>query len=180
MSATQTATDLLAALDAATEAAGALLGRPLVENCTDPTTGEIAPLVVVTDNGPAMKSIATARWFAARPHLAHVRTRHRAPHTNGVVERWFESLKYERLYREDIPDGIDLAQHVAAFTDEYNTIRSHEALDWQRPLDATCPTRPSNPTRPRLSKELDTGHPVRNGPLRLHDRQTVFLIRCWL
>ena len=55
------------------------------------------PLVVVTDNGPAMKSIAVARWFAARSHLAHVRTRHRAPWTNGVVERWFESLKYEHL-----------------------------------------------------------------------------------
>ena len=50
--------------------------------------------MVVTDNGLAMKSVAVARWFAGRPHLSHVRTRHRAPHTNGVVERWFESLKY--------------------------------------------------------------------------------------
>ena len=46
MSATQTATNLLAALEAATKAAGALLGRPLVEDCTDATTGEIAPLVI--------------------------------------------------------------------------------------------------------------------------------------
>ena len=61
--------------------------------------------MVVTDDGPAMKSVATARWFAARAHLTHVRTRRRAPHTNGVVERWIESRKYERLYRHDIASG---------------------------------------------------------------------------
>ena len=102
---TQTAVDLLAALHAAIDAAEALLGCRLAEECVDPRTGEIVPLVVVTDNGPAMKSVATARWFAARPHLSHVRTRHRSPHTNGVVERWFESLKYERLYRDGHPPG---------------------------------------------------------------------------
>ena len=95
VSATQTATDLCAALDAAE----ALTGRPLVEDCVDEETGELLPLVVVSDNGPAMKSAALTRWFAARAHVAHVRTRHRSPHTNGVVERWFETLKYERLYR---------------------------------------------------------------------------------
>ena len=78
---------------------------------------------IVAVDGPAMKSVATARWFAARPHLSHVRTRHRSPHTNGVVERWFESLKYERLYREDIASGLELADCVADFINEYNTIR---------------------------------------------------------
>ena len=44
--------------------------------------------------------------------------RHRSPHTNGVVERWFESLKYERLYREDIASGLELADSVADFINE--------------------------------------------------------------
>ena len=95
-------------LQAAIEGAEALLDCPLVEDCADPATGEVVPLVVVTDNGPAMKSVAVARWFADRSHLSHVRTRHRSPHTNGVVERWIESLKYERLYREDIASGLEL------------------------------------------------------------------------
>ena len=69
-------------MEAAVEVAEALLGRPLAEDCTDPATGDVVPLVIVTDNGPAMKSTALARWFAARGHLAHVRTRHRAPWTN--------------------------------------------------------------------------------------------------
>ncbi len=78
VSTTQGATDLISALGGAAEA---LLGQPLVEDCTDAATGEIIPLVIVTNNGPAMKSVAVARWFAARPHLAHIRTRHRAPWT---------------------------------------------------------------------------------------------------
>ena len=37
--------------------------------------------MVVTDDGLAMKCVAVARWLAGRPHLSHVRTRHRDPHT---------------------------------------------------------------------------------------------------
>ena len=57
------ASDAVSPVDriAAIAAAEALLGRPLVEDCTDPATGEIVLLVVVTDNGPAMKSVAVAR-----------------------------------------------------------------------------------------------------------------------
>lgn len=57
-------------------------------------------------------------------------------HTTGVIERRFESLKCERLYRHDIATGIDLAAQVADFIDEYDTIRPHEALHWRRPIDA--------------------------------------------
>lgn len=135
VTATQTASDLCAALDAAATRAEELLGRPLAEDCVDPATGEIVPIIVVSDNGPAMKSAAVARWFAARSHFEHVRTRHRSPHTNGVIERWFEAVKYERLYRHDIATGLDLIDHVNDFIDTYNTIRPHEALDWTRPLD---------------------------------------------
>ncbi len=93
------------------------------------------PLSIVTDNGPAMRSIAVARWFRQRPWFRHVRTRHEASETNGVVERWSQALNYERLYPRDIDDGLDLAGHVAAFIDEYNRIRPHEATDWRRHLE---------------------------------------------
>lgn len=135
VTATGTAADLIAAFEAAVTTAEALLGHRLLDDCVDADTGEIYPVVIVTDNDPAMKSIAVARWFAERPELTHVRTRHRSPHTNGAIERWYESLKCERLYRHDIATGIDLADHVADFVDEFNTIRPHEALDWRRPID---------------------------------------------
>ena len=149
---TQTAGDLLGALQRAVEAAEALLGQPLVEDCIDETTGEITPLVIVSDNGPAMKSAAVARWFAARSYLTHVRTRHRAPWTNGVVERWIETLKYEHLYREEIPSGVDLAAHVDTFRAIYNTVRPHQALHWRRPHDVHQ-TDPTLKPKPRKSEQ---------------------------
>jgi len=54
---------------------------------------------------------------------------------NGSRERGFESLKYERLYLHEIADGLDLAQHAEDYRAEYNTIRPHEALSWNSPLD---------------------------------------------
>ena len=100
-----------------------------------------------------MRPATAARWFAARPLFAHVRTRHRSPHTNGVTERWFESLKHERLYRHDIADGVELADHVAGYLDEHNRIRPHEHLDWRRPLQAHLQTPTLKPHQPETGQE---------------------------
>lgn len=32
--------------------------------------------------------------------------------------------------------GAHLAEHVYDFSDEYDTLRLHQALDWQRPIEA--------------------------------------------
>lgn len=151
VSATTTAGDMIAALNAAEAAAEALLGGPLTLDCVDEDWA-LHPVVVVTDNGPAMKSSAVAAWFARRPHFAHVRTRHRSPGTNGVVERFFEALKYEDLYRHDLPDGVALDDRVTAFLDTYNRIRPHEALHWARPIEAYL-TPPSNPPTPEPEQD---------------------------
>lgn len=110
------------------------------------------PVVVVTDNGPAMKSAAIAAWFTRRPHFTHVRTRHRSPGTNGVVERFFEALKYEDLYRHELGVGVALDDRVVAFLDTYNRIRPHEALDWARPIEAYL-TPPPNPPTPEPEQD---------------------------
>ena len=105
-------------------------------NETDPATGQIHPVTIVTDNGPAFRSAAFARFITGRPELTHVRTRHRSPGTNGVRERGFGTLKYEQLYRHDIVDGVELARHVETQRQTFNTRRPHEALDWRFPQDA--------------------------------------------
>jgi hypothetical protein len=38
---------------------------------------EIEPSRWSPTTAARMRSIAVARWFAARPHLVHIRTRHR-------------------------------------------------------------------------------------------------------
>lgn len=135
VSATQAARDAVGALAAAIVEAEALLGHSLLLDCTDRETGKIHPVIVVTDNGPAYKSADFATFFARRPELIHVRTRHYAPQTNGVVERFNGSLKYEHLYRLEIPNGQALVDEVEAYRDIYNRIRPHEALGFDRPLE---------------------------------------------
>jgi len=66
----------------------------------------------------------------------HVRTRVRSPQTNGVVERFFGTLKYEHLYRVTIGDGNALAVEANLFRHTYNTLRPHQALDERTPRAA--------------------------------------------
>jgi len=130
------ARDATSALEAAIRMAEDLMGQTLVSDCTDPDTGELTPVILVTDNGPAYKAADFARFIAGRPEFAHVRTRHHAPETNGVVERFNQSLKYEHLYRLEIANGQDLVEHVTEYCDIYNRIRPHEALGFIPPLQS--------------------------------------------
>lgn len=108
-------------------------GVSMVDHLTDPDTGEIAPITLVTDNGGPFRSFRFEHFITAHPELKHVRTRVRTPGQNGVRERAFQSLKYERLYREQIDDALDLVREADAYRTEFNTIRPHEALSWNRP-----------------------------------------------
>jgi transposase InsO family protein len=148
---TQTAKDAVAALKAAIAEAEELIAMSLAEDCVDPETGEICPLTIVTDNGPAYKSDDFARFIGARPWLRHVRTRYRSPQNNGVVERFNESAKYEHLFRRDIPNGIVLNDELEAYRQIYNRIRPHESLGQLTPMEIYLadPTKPW-PTREQL------------------------------
>jgi transposase InsO family protein len=133
VSGTQTARDAINAIKTAIEVAEELLGTPLIQDCVDPATGEIHPVVIVSDNGPAYKSTDFLRFIRSHPELRHIRTRHRAPETNGVIERFYGSLKYEHLYREEIPDAQVLSEQVERFREIYNRIRPHEAIGFLTP-----------------------------------------------
>jgi transposase InsO family protein len=131
--ATATALDAIDSVNAAEHEMRSVLEIPLIVDCYDPDTDLWTPLRIVSDNGPCYKSGAFARMIDKRPEIEHVRTRRRSPHTNGVVERYANTLKYERLYRRDIEDGIALQEHLDSFRTEYNHQRPHEYLDWERP-----------------------------------------------
>lgn len=114
--------------------------RGLVE-MTDPDgrpLGQIpVPIAVVSDNGPCFRGEVYATAFTGHdPLLRHVRTRVRSPQTNGVVERFFGTLKYEHLYRAEIADADALAVEVNWFRQVYNTIRPHQALGDRTPRRA--------------------------------------------
>jgi putative transposase len=97
-----------------------------------------APIAVVSDNGPCYRGKTFQALFADNddPLLRHVRTRIKSPQTNGVVERFFGTLKYEHLYRGYIGDGDALDMEAHRFRIIYNTIRPHQALDDRTPQAA--------------------------------------------
>jgi putative transposase len=133
VTATKTWREAVATLEAARERAGKVLGHPLIEDLLDRESGELTPVVVVTDNGSCYKAGSFARYIRSRPEFEHVRTRHRSPETNGVIERWYQSLKYEHLYLQEIDDGPALAEHVVDYTRIYNEERPHETIGWALP-----------------------------------------------
>lgn len=159
VTATQTHRDATASVQAAIEQAEQLLGCPLLEDLTDPTTGEITPVFLVTDNGPCFKAAAFARFIASRPELTHIRTRKRSPQTNGVIERYHGAIKVEWLWRDLPADGAEMTVMVSDFRDLYNAVRPHEHLAGDRPLERYL-TDPAN-------------MPLDASPATLPTRQTV-------
>lgn len=135
VTATKTWRQAVAALEDARSAVADLLGVSLLEDCTCPQTGQITPVIVVSDNGPCYRAVGFARYIASRPELSHVRTRHRSPETNGVIERFYQSIKYEHLYRHEIESGPALEDHVQRYLQTYNQQRPHETLAMAFPVD---------------------------------------------
>lgn len=154
VSATQTARDAIASVQAAIEQAQRLLGRPLLEDLTDPATGVITPIFLVSDNGPCFKGAAFARFIDSRPELTHVRTRRRSPQTNGVIERYHGAIKIEALWRELPADGIEMTRMVDDFRRLFNTVRPHQTLSGDRPIERYLadPDQPPNATAPTRQK----------------------------
>jgi len=140
--------DALACLLTAVQRAERLLGLQDLRSdrgevdLLDETTGELlrtvpAPIAVVSDNGPCFRGATFAEAFIGDdPLLRHVRTRVRSPQTNGVIERFFGTLKYEHLFRGPIDDAGALAVEVGRFRQIYNTIRPHQAIADRMPRDA--------------------------------------------
>lgn len=55
---------------------------------------------------------------------------------NVVIERWFRSLKTEYIYINDYPTPRDLRKGIDEYISDYNTIRPHQSLNYDTPLQA--------------------------------------------
>ena len=80
-----------------------------------------------------------------------MRTRVKSPGRNGSRERGFGTLKYERLFLDEIPDHLTLIERAEDYRTEYNTIRPHEAISWTRPMEVHLGL--ADPTIPNFERE---------------------------
>ena len=145
--------DAVTAVELALAEAEELIGHPLIDDCqVYEATGELLPvLTIVTDNGGPFRSFTFEAFIATHPEIRHVRTRVRTPGQNGSRERGFGTMKYEWLFREEIDDGLQLVDQIGAYRHDYNHVRPHEAIAWNRPADVYAGT--ANPTIPNFEIE---------------------------
>ena len=118
---TETALDLIAVTEAA-------LGEIVQLGHQLPTQ-----LVLVTDNGPAMKSRRFRNFIKKTALLVHVRSRKYHPQTIGREERYHGSLKLEHLYRVLPNNRSDLIEAVSSYRRFYNYERLHMSLGYRTP-----------------------------------------------
>jgi putative transposase len=165
VTATKTWREAVAALEAARERAGELLGAPLIADLVDRDTGELHPIRVVTDNGPCYKAGAFARYIPlaarvrARPHpppLAREQRRDRALVRVGQVRapvsprdrRRPRARRARRRLRADL-------QRRAAARDDRLGATARPLHPGPQPRQVTTAT---HRQRPDPSQFLDTGH----------------------
>ncbi len=177
VTATQTTRDAIAAVEDARCHVHDLIGRSLLDDVTCTHTGQITPVIVVSDNGPCYKAIAFARYIDSRPELTHVRTRRRSPQTNGVIERYHGAIQIEYLWRALPADGTEMTTMVDAFRRLYNHVRPHEALAGDRPIErylAAPDDPPSDAVNTTVQTRQPRGFPLTRDTLVLgSDRATV-------
>ena len=118
---TETALDLIAVVEGALKEI-AELGHELTDQ-----------IILVTDNGPAMKARRFRNFVKKSELLIHVRSRKYHPQTIGREERFHGSLKLERLYRVLPRNRTELIEEVKSYRQFYNYERLHMSLGYRTP-----------------------------------------------
>ena len=52
---------------------------------------------------------------------------------NIIIERWFRSLKTEKIYPNEFASPRELRKELIDYINEYNKVRPHEALAYRTP-----------------------------------------------
>jgi transposase InsO family protein len=129
-----------------------MFGHPLIDDATvDPDTGEVIPVaMIVADNGP-FRSLNFELFITRHLELRHVRTRVKSPGQNGSRQSGFGTLKYERLFLEEIDDALTLIESAEDCWIEYNSVHHHEAIAWNRPVEVDLGL--ADPAIPNFDRE---------------------------
>lgn len=93
-----------------------------------------SPRRMLTDNGGQFLSDEFKK-FVAQYNIRHVRSRPYHPQTNGKIERFFKSLKYELLNYYFITSVRQLNELVSEYVQYYNQYRPHQGIDNAIPVE---------------------------------------------
>ena len=94
------------------------------------------PAMIVSDNGTELSSNAILRWCSEHRVEWHYIAPGK-PMRNGFVESYNGRMRYELLNETMFGNLAHALVVMAAWAADYNTERSHSALDYQTPVDYT-------------------------------------------
>jgi len=94
---------------------------------------------ILSDNGPAYVSDRFA-GLCRSGHIRHRRTRPYTPRTNGMAERFIQTLLREWAYRRPYASSGERRDALLAWLYFYNHARGHSALHGRPPITALLPT----------------------------------------
>lgn len=97
------------------------------------------PNSILSDNGAQFAGFKGGytqfeRWLMDLD-VAPIHGRFRHPQTQGKIERFHRSMKYEFLKFNEFEDLDEAASGLAEWRNKYNTVRPHEALGMKCPAD---------------------------------------------
>jgi len=91
--------------------------------------------VLVSDNGTQLVS-KSFKKFLKNLGVKHVRTAYRHPESNGRMEVFHKTLKYEHVYlREIYPNLLIARQDIMSFIYKYNHERLHQGIGFVTPYE---------------------------------------------
>ena len=101
-------------------------------------TADASNLTLRSDNGLVFGARAFAK-VVARYRLKQEFITPYTPDQNGMIERFFRTLKEEAVWAYDYPDADEAFTTIANWIDFYNTQRPHSALGYRSPVDYAQP-----------------------------------------
>lgn len=91
---------------------------------------------LLSDNGKQFRAKSAKEFFKGLLNIKQIFSSPNHPETNGKIERLFQTVKYESLYREDYCSAKEAKEILLDFFNEYNNFRFHQALEYRTPRES--------------------------------------------
>jgi Integrase core domain. len=94
-----------------------------------------APQILNTDRGSQFPSPGFSGYFSSYTGLRFSMDGKGRAIDNIFIERFWRSIKYEKLYLEPSDNGLELYRKIKDYMKFYNRERPHQGLGYKRPVE---------------------------------------------
>lgn len=105
---------------------------PVIETVKDAVAKYGAPGIINSDQGSQFTSNEYKKLLKSLNIRQSMDGRGRWA-DNVVIERWFRSLKYDKIYINEYHSPRELRAGIGEYVKEYNAVRPHQSLDYATP-----------------------------------------------